>query len=59
MNITFENSKKIITHPSGVANEYTIEQFEAIKAGFVSEKTEIENQVTRVENDIAAVQATP
>ena len=59
MNITFENGKKIITHPSGVVNEYMIEQLEAIKVGFVSEKTEIENQVTRVENDIAAAQATP
>ena len=59
MNITYENGKKIITHPSGVVSEYTIEQLEAIKVGFVSEKTEIENQVTRVENDIAAAQATP
>ena len=59
MNITFENGKKIITHPSGMANEYMIEQLEAIKAGLVSEKQEIENQITRVENDIAAAQATP
>ena len=59
MNIEYKDGKKIITHPSGVVNEYIIEQLEAIKAGFVSEKTEIENQVTRVENDIAAAQATP
>jgi len=59
MNIEYKDGKKIITHPSGVVNEYTIEQLEAIKAGLVSEKQEIENKITRVENDIAAAQATP
>ena len=58
MNIEYKDGKKIITHPSGVVNEYTIEQLEAIKAELVSEKQEIENQITQVDSDIAAAQAT-
>ena len=52
MTVTFENSEKIIFHPSGVIVKYTSIDLQERKAGLLEEKGRIEEQLIKTHQEM-------
>jgi len=52
MKIEFKNNKKIITHPSGVVSEYTLDKLNRLLDNRFRQRERIEKAILRKQSDI-------
>jgi len=57
MQISYQNSKMIVTHPSGVISEYTRDNLEDFKIDIESDIANLNGKKTNVESQQAQIDA--
>jgi hypothetical protein len=58
MTVKFENSKKIIAHPSGVISEYNQADLEKQRAMLIEQRNILNEQITEVDKELVEVKKT-
>jgi hypothetical protein len=53
MTIAYEKGEQAITHPTGVVSKYTVKDLEARKERLLAEQKRIDEEIVRVDKDIA------
>ena len=53
MTTAYEKGEQVITHPTGVVSKYTVKDMQGWKTRLLADKARIEEQIARVDKDIA------
>lgn len=55
--IEFKNGKKIVRHPSGIVNEYTLEDLIGYKTQLIEQRQKINQEIINIDKDLASITA--
>ena len=57
MIITYDQDKKIITHPSGVVIQQSVSELDELRDSLIAEKNRIEEEIAKYDLDKAEISA--